>query len=133
MDGRVNRPAAFALSSALPPQRVVLQVDASRQVDYRRWLILGLVLLAAALFNGSQRSAPVSHGYRLEELQRQWAKEEDIGRHLRLEIAGLEAPAVIERLAIDELHLVRPGPGDSIVIERVVPSRQPPSSVVASR
>ncbi len=67
MDGRVNRPTAFAQSPALPPQKVVLQVDASRQVDYRRWVLFGFVLLGAALFNGSQRSAPLSHGYRDRE------------------------------------------------------------------
>jgi len=133
MDVRVNPQSTFTLSQALPPQKVAVQVDASRQVDYRRWLILGVVLLAASLFNGSQRSALVSHGYRLEELQRLLAREVDVGRHLRLEITGLERPAVIERLAIDELHLVLPGPGDSIVIERVVPPPPPPSSVVASR
>jgi hypothetical protein len=133
MDVRANRPTPFTLSPALPPQKVVLQVDASRQVDYRRWLLLGIVLLAAALFNGSQRSAPLSHGYRLEEIQRLRVEEEALGRRLRLDIASLKSPAVIERLAIDQLHLVPLGPDDQIVIERVVPSQPPPSSVVASR
>jgi hypothetical protein len=133
MDRRVNRPTAFALSPELPPQKVVLQVDASRQVDYRRWLFLGLALLAAALFNGSQRWAPLSHGYRIEKLQHFRADEEDIGRRLRLEIASLGSPALIERLAREQLHMVPPGPDDQIVIERVVPPQPPPSSVVASR
>src|SRR5512137_2973578 len=99
MDGRVNRPAAFALSPALPPQKVVLQVDASRQIDYRRWLLLGLLLLAAALFNGSQRSAPLSHGYRIAELQGRRAEEEARGRRLRREIAMLTSPALIDQFA----------------------------------
>jgi hypothetical protein len=131
--GRANTPTAFSLSHAMPPQKVVLQVDVARQLDYRRWLLLGFVLLAAALFDGSQRSAPLSHGYRLEELQRARADEEGIGRRLQLEIASLRSPAVIEPLAIGQLHLVQPGPNDTIVIERVVPPPQPPSSVVASR
>jgi hypothetical protein len=131
--GRANTPTAFSLSHVLPPQRVVLQVDAARQLAYRRWLLLGLVLLAAALFDGSQRSAPVSHGYRLEELQRVRADEEALGRRLRLEITALQSPALIEQLAVQRLHLVSPGRNDAIVIERVVPPPQPPSSVVASR
>jgi cell division protein FtsL len=131
--GRANTPTAFGLSHPLPPQRVVLQVDATRQHDYRRWLILGFVLLAAALFNGSQRSAPLSHGYRLEKLQRQRADAETEGRRLRGEIASLASPAVIQRLAVGRLHLVPPGRDDAMVIERVVPPQPPPSSVVASR
>ncbi len=133
MDVRANRTAAFVLSPALPPQKVVLQVDASRQVDYRRWLLLGIVLLAAALFNGSQRSAPLSHGYRIEEIQRLRAEEGALGRRLRLEIASLKSPALIERLATERLHLVPLGPDDQIFIDRVVPPQPPPSSVVASR
>ena len=133
MDGRINRPAAFALSPALPPQRVVLQVDASRQIDYRRWLLLGLLLLAAALFNGSQRSVPLRHGYRIAELQHLRAEEEERGRRLRREIETLTSPALIERFARERLHMALPGPDDQIVLTRVVPPQPPPSSVVASR
>ena len=133
MTGRANRQAAFTISQALPPQKVAIQMDASRQVDYRRWLLLGFVLLAAALFNGSQRSAPLSHGYRIERLQRARAAEEAIGRRLRAEIATLTSPALIERLASQQLRLVRPGPDDQIVLLLVVPPQPPPSSVVASR
>jgi cell division protein FtsL len=133
MDGRVNRPAAFALSPALPPQKVVLQVDASRQTDYRRWLLLGLLLLAAALFNGSQRSVPLFDGYRIAELQSLRAEEEARGRRLRREITALTSPALIDQFAREQLHMVLPGPDDQIVLTRVVPSEPPPSSVVASR
>jgi cell division protein FtsL len=133
MDGRVNRPTAFAVSQALPPQKVVLQVDASRQVDYRRWVLLGFVLLGAALFNGSQRSAPRSLGYEIERLQRARAEEEAIGRRLRNEIAALESPALIDRLAREQLRMVLPVPDDQIVLQLVVPPQPPPSSVVASR
>ena len=135
MDGKVKRPAAFALSPALPPQKVVLKVDASRQIDYRRWLLLGLLLLAAALFNGSQRSAPLSHGYRIVELQRLRAEEEARGRRLRREIAALASPAVIDRFAREQLHMVLPGPDDQIVLTLVVPPsrRRRPSSRHARR
>jgi hypothetical protein len=131
--GRANTPTAFILSQPLPPQKVVLQVDEARQLDYRRWLVLGLVVLAAALFDGWQRSAPLLHGYRLAELQRERAQEEDLGRHLRLQIASFGSPALVERFAIDRLHLVFPTRADGFVIERLIAPPQPPSSVVASR
>ena len=54
-------------------------------------------------------------------------------RYLSLEIQTLLAPARIEKVARERLQLVRPGQGDAVVIERVVPPEQPPSSVVASR
>ena len=133
MDGRVNRPAAFALSPALPPQKVVLQVDASRQIDYRRWLLLGFLLLAAALFNGSQRSVPLSQGYRIEKLRSALADEEARERRLRREILTLTSPALVDQFAREQLHMVIPGSDDQIVLTRVVPSEPPPSSVVASR
>jgi len=133
MDGRVNRPAAFALSPALPPQKVVLQIDASRQIDYRRWLLLGFLLLAAALVNGSQRSVPLSDGYRIEKLRRDLRDEEARERRLRREILTLTSPALVDQFAREQLHMVIPGPDDQIVLTRVVPSEPPPSSVVASR
>ncbi len=133
MHVRANTPTAFEVSPALPPQQVTLEVDRARLRDYRRWLLVGVLLLGAALFNGWQRSAIVSHGYDLERLQRLRAEEEALGRRLRLEIDSLRSPALIESLARNQLHLVAPGRNDSIVIERVVPPPQPPSSVVASR
>lgn len=126
-------PTAFELSPALPEQQVDLPRGDARQVDYRRWLVLGLVLLAAALFNGWQRSAPVSHGYRLAELERLRTQEDALGRHLLLEVATLKSPERIERLAVNRLKLVAPDRRDAIVIERIVPPPQPPASVVASR
>ena len=92
-----------------------------------------IVFLAAALFDGWQRSVPVSHGYRLEEIHRSLAEEDAIGRQLRLEIAMLQSPARVEDLATNKLHLVAPGRDNDIVIKRIVPLPAPPSSVVALR
>ncbi len=133
MQGKSNSTAVFDLSPALPQQHVNLEVDKTRQREYLRWLLVGLVLLSAMLFNVWQRLATVNRGYRLEEVQRQREQEEAFGRHLRLEIATLEAPDRVERVAVDRLHLVAPGREDAFVVERVVPPPQPPSSVVALR
>ena len=58
-------------------------------------------------------------------------EQEEINRHLRLEIETLKSPQRIEALAMRRLHLVAPATGSAIVIERVVPSDPPPASVVA--
>ena len=73
------------------------------------------------------------HGYRIEEMQKERAAEEEINRHLRLEIDTLRSPARIERLATDRLGMVAPAAGDATVIERVTSTPPPPKSVVARR
>ena len=45
----------------------------------------------------------------------------------------LRSPAFVEREAMRTLHMVEPGPGESIVIERVFETPAPPESVVAQR
>jgi cell division protein FtsL len=98
-----------------------------------RWLFVVALVVAAALFDAWQRYGILSHGFALEDVQSARAAEEVKARHLRLEIETLLAPARIERVARQQLHLVSPGPEDAVVIERIVPPEQPPSSVVASR
>ena len=66
-------------------------------------------------------------------MQRERAAEEEIGRHLRLEIETLRSPKRIEALATGQLHLVAPSRDEAIVIERVLPAEPPAKSVVARR
>ena len=70
---------------------------------------------------------------RLEEMQRERASEENINRHLRLEIETLRSPERIERMATGKLRMVAPSADDAIVIERVIQTPAPPRSVVARR
>lgn len=133
MQVRATNPMGFAINQAIPNRPVALEVDRSRQRDMLRLLLVVAILAAAALFDGWQRQGIVSRAFRLENVQTQRAAEEMTTRHLRLEIETLRAPARIERMATQQLHLVQPGPEDAIVLERVVPPEPPPSSVVASR
>jgi len=116
MQGRVNTPTAFEVSPALPRQQVNLEVDQARQREFRRWLLVGLVIIVAALFDGTQRYVPSSLGYQLEQVQQQHAKEDAIARALRLDIAMLRALPRIEGLATNLLHMTAPGRGNTIVI-----------------
>jgi cell division protein FtsL len=133
MQAKGNSASVFDLGPALPEQHVNLEVDKGRQRDYRRWVLAGLVLLCALVFDVWQRNQTFSRGARLEVLRAQRAEAEALGRHLRLEIATLRSPARIEQIALNRLHLVAPTRDTSTVIPLVVPSDQPPSSVVASR
>jgi cell division protein FtsL len=94
---------------------------------------VGVFLVAVMLVSAWQHFELLRHGYRVEQMQKERAAEEEIMRHLRLEIETLRSPARIERLAIDRLHMIAPGPEDSSVIERVMPTPPPPRSLVAGR
>jgi cell division protein FtsL len=133
MDGRIADVMGAGISPAPQNRAIVLEVDQARQRDFRRWLLVFAVLVAAACFNGWQRLGIVSHGFRLEEMQALRDAEDAAARALRLEIASLREPSRIEKLATRDLHLVEPGLADTRVIERIVPPAQPPSSVRAAR
>ena len=69
---------------------------------------------------GMQPDYEEGYGYQMSDIQQALDKETSFTRQLRLELATLSDPAVLEHTAIRELHMTRPGAGDTIVIERVV-------------
>jgi cell division protein FtsL len=123
----------YAIRKDVRNNPIVREVDDARQRD--QWKTVGVagVLLVMALFWAWQQFELRLNGYRLEELQRQRAAEEETARHLRLEIETLKSPRRIETIATERLHLVVPAREDAIVIERVVPADPPAKSVVARR
>jgi cell division protein FtsL len=66
-------------------------------------------------------------------MQQERTAEEEINRHLKLEVETLRSPQRIEKIATEQLHLVAPSRDQAIVIERVTPSAPPEKSVVAAR
>ncbi len=112
---------------------IVREVDEARQRQLWKSVAIASLLVVVLLLWAWQQFELLRHGYRLEELQRQRAAEEEIGRHLRLQIETLISPRRIETLAIERLHLVVPTRDEAIVLERVVPADPPEKSVVAQR
>jgi cell division protein FtsL len=112
---------------------IVREVDEARQRQLWKSVAIASLLVVVLLLWAWQQFELLRHGYRLEELQRQRAAEEEIGRHLRLQIETLTSPRRIETLAIERLHLVVPTRDEAIVLERVVPADPPEKSVVAQR
>jgi cell division protein FtsL len=94
---------------------------------------IGVVLVIVLLFSAWQHFELLRHGYRLEQMQRERASEAVINRHLRLEIEALSASQRIEKLATQQLGMVKPGADDAVILERVSPSPAPAASVVAAR
>jgi cell division protein FtsL len=123
----------YAIKKDVRNNPIVREVDRERQREMFRSVAIGVFLVSVLLFSAWQHFELLRHGYRLEQMQRERAAEEEINRHLRLEIETLRSPARIERLATSRLRMVSPGPDDASVIERVLPTAPPPRSVVALR
>ena len=123
----------YAIKKDIRNNPIVREIDRERHREMWGSAAVGVLLVGALLFSAWQHFELLRHGYRLEQMQKERAAEEEIARHLRLEIETLRSPQRIERLAMDRLHMVVPGPGDATVIERVVPAAPPPKSIVARR
>ena len=121
----------YAIKKDVRNNPIVREVDEHRLREQWRFIAIGIVFVAVLLFSGWQRVELLRHGYRVEQMQRQRAEEEQVNRQLRLEIETLKSPKRIEALATSRLHLVAPATGSAVVIERVVPAELPSSSVVA--
>jgi cell division protein FtsL len=123
----------YAVRKDVRNNPIVREVDSERQAEMWKMLGLASLVVIAVMFWTWQHFELLRHGYRVEELQRQQASEEDVARHLRLEIETLKSPKRIESLARGRLGLVTPTREDAIVIERVVPAEPPAKSVIARR
>jgi len=123
----------YAVRKDVRNNPIVREVDHERQAELWKTTGLAALVVIALMFWTWQHFELVRHGYRLEELQKQQSVEEDIARHLRLEIETLRSPKRIETLARGQLNLVTPSRADAVVIERVVPAEPPARSVVARR
>src|SRR5881396_3126918 len=123
----------YAIKKDVRNNPIVRELDDARQRQLWRSMAIGFFLVAVLLFSAWQHFELLRHGYIIERMQQERAAEEEVNRHLRLEIETLRAPKRIEKLAVERLHMVAPGPDDASVIERVRPSPPPPRSIVAHR
>ena len=123
----------YAIKKDVRNNPIVREVDRERHREMLRSVGLGVFLVLVALFATWQHFDLLRHGYRIEEMQKARAAEEEITRHLRLEIQSLRSPGLIESIATRRLGMIAPGPQDAAVIERVMPAVAPPQSVVARR
>jgi cell division protein FtsL len=122
----------YAIKKDVRNNPIVREVDEHRLREQWRSVALGVLFVAVLLFSGWQRVELLQHGYRVEQMEQERANQEDVNRHLRLEIETLKSPKRIEALATRRLHLVAPETGSAVIIERVVPADPPAASIVAS-
>ena len=89
----------YAIKKDVRNNPIVREVDEARQRQFVRAVAIGGLLVAVLLFSAWQHFELVQHGYLMERLQQERAAEEEINRHLKLEIATLRAPRRIEDMA----------------------------------
>jgi cell division protein FtsL len=123
----------YAIKKDVRNNPIVREIDEERQRQLWRTAGISAVLVVVVLFSAWQTFELVRHGYEIQRLERDRTAEEEINRHLRLEIETLRSPRRIEEMAIRDLKLVAPDRDKAIVIERVTPTAPPEKSVVASR
>jgi len=123
----------YAIKKDVRNNPIVREVDEARQRQLWRTAGIGAVLVAVVLFSAWQHFELVRHGYVIQRLQRERTAEEEVNRHLRLEIETLRSPKRIESIATKQLHLIAPAQDQAIVIERVTPTAPPGKSIVAAR
>ncbi len=123
----------YAIRKDVRNNPIVRQVDERRQRELWGSLGVGVLLVLVVMFSAWQHFELIRHGYRLEQMQKERAAEEDVRQHLRLENETLRAPQRIEKLATERLGMVAPGNEDAIVLERVLVSEPPARTVVVSR
>jgi len=123
----------YAIRKDVRNNPIVREVDERRQKQLWQSIAIGGVLVLVLLGTAWQHFELLRHGYRLEQMQRERATEDEINRHLRLEIETLRAPQRIEKLATQRMGMITPADGDAIVLERVTPAKPPASSLVATR
>jgi cell division protein FtsL len=122
----------YAIKKDVRNNPIVREMDEARQRELWKSVSVAGFLVLVLLFSAWQHFELLRHGYQVEEMQRQKAAEEEMGRRLRLEIETLRSPKRIEALA-QKLHLVAPSRDEAIVIERVQQADPPAKSVVARR
>jgi cell division protein FtsL len=123
----------YAIKKDIRNNPIVREVDEARQQQLWRTAAIAAVLLPVVLFSVWQQFEQVRHGYEIQRLEQERAAEQEINRHLRLEIETLRDPRRIERMALKQLRLVAPAGDQAIVIERVTPTAAPGRSMVAVR
>src|SRR5205823_1246679 len=123
----------YAVKKDVRNNPIVREVDEARQREL--WKSTGIAgfLVLVLLFSAWQHFELLRHGYQIEQMERERAVEDELGRQLRLEIETLRSPKRIEALATERLHFVAPTPDEAVVLERVLSDDPPAKSVVAAR
>ena len=111
---------------------IVRELDTVRQRELRGALLLAVPLVAVLLFSVWQHFELLQHGYRIEQMRQEYARQRELGRHLQLEIEALQSPERIERVAIGRLGMVAPAADEEWLL-RPAPEEPAPDQPLVAR
>src|SRR5215813_10691211 len=80
----------YAIKKDVRNNPIVREVDEARQRQLWRSVGIGLFLVVVLLFSAWQHFELLRHGYQIERMQQERAAEEEVNRHLRLEVRSEE-------------------------------------------
>ena len=83
----------YAIRKDVRNNPIVREVDRERHLEMWRSMAVGVFLVAVLLFSAWQHFELLRHGYRIEQMEKERATEDEVNRHLRLEIDTLRSPA----------------------------------------
>lgn len=106
------------VSPAIRNAPIVRELDTDRRRELTGSLILAVPLVAVLLFSVWQHFELLQHGYRYEQMRQEHARQQELNRHLQLEIETLSAPARVERVALGQLGMVVPAREEELLVER---------------
>ena len=94
----------YAIKKDVRNNPIVREVDRERNREMWTSVGVGVFLVAVLLFPAWQHLELLRHGYRVEEMQKERAAEEEVTRHLRLEIET-RLPVRLQKFVIEELEV----------------------------
>jgi len=112
----------YAIRKDVRNNPIVRETDARQRGEFIRTTGVWFLILCMTLFAAWQHFEVFRHNYEIEKLQRAHTEEEAINRRLRLTLETLRSPERIQQIATEELQMVVPPAGSTLVIERVAPS-----------
>ncbi len=115
----------YAIKKDIRNNPVVREIDREQRRDFVRTAWLAVAIVAMLLFSAWQHYRLLRDGYQMQQLQQQRDAEMNLNRKLRLEFETLRAPQVIERHALNDLHMTAPTEANTLVVERAAPNAAP--------
>jgi cell division protein FtsL len=124
----------YAIKMDVRNNPIVREVDATRQRELWRSVLVGIGLVAVVLFSLWQRFSVMRIGSDIERMQRELQEEREVNGQLRLEVETLSAPGRIERLAGKApLYMKLPDQKSTLILERATTVVPPAGVVVRGR
>jgi len=123
----------YAIKKDVRNNPIVREVDRERHREMWRSLGVGAFLVAVLVFFVWRHNELLWTGYEVGTIQAERVEQAKRNEQLRLEIETLKSLPRLDLYARRELKMIVPAPEDHGVIERVLRSDAPASSVLAQR